>query len=145
MSPEIFKSTRLAAGWSKATMAAVLEVSTYRIKQWEQGIVEIPRVHSEYLKLITKQIDKSELPAIPDEWPPERIVAVRARIGDSQADLARRLQISRSAVYNWEAGITHPREHYKKMMRGLEGCILPRPDKVCAAYQILDDLKKPEK
>ncbi len=54
------------------------------------------------------------------EFPPERIKALRAQLGLSQAKFARELGLALSTVCHWEQGIRTPDGATAKLLRILE-------------------------
>lgn len=52
-----------------------------------------------------------------EEWTPERVAALRRRLGLSQAGLARLLGVRQQTVSEWETGLHRPRGASVRLLR----------------------------
>lgn len=60
------------------------------------------------------------MPTETKEWTPERIKALRKRLGVSQEECAAMIGTSMSSFQNWEYGVCTPRKHYQERLVALE-------------------------
>ena len=78
---------------------------------------------------------------IPNQWPPEKVLDLRERLGWSQNMLAQYLAINPGTVYRWEKGQTSPESAMRATLDRLEaayaGPELSPVDEVVSA-QVVD-------
>lgn len=123
MTPETLQHIRLHAyGLPPLPFARLLGTSAAQIKAWEAGET-IPEEYARRVLTVFQEENpyffKSRRPPLAwpapmsrrDQWPPERIKALRQlpRMPHTQAELAERLQVSLKTLAAWEQGHTSPR------------------------------------
>lgn len=57
---------------------------------------------------------------MPGEWPPERILALRAKLGWNQTVFAMRLETDAPTISRWENGLRAPKKIHRRELDRLE-------------------------
>lgn len=115
--PSIILAIRRSLGYSQGKFAKAMSVAWQTVDMWEKGRRFPSRATIKRMRAIRPEPPK-------DRWDaattPDRIRALRERLGITREELAGRLRCSDSTVFSWERGRRRPSPAMERVIEEME-------------------------